>query len=169
MQQLEDGTITLLPLDASYADAFIRLANEPTISEAVNNPQPYEQRQFNDLLEQIAKQKKYFVWMISCDGSLCGAINSAARLNPHAFQGGYWIDPEWRGKGIGTKAQVLVRDFLINECEAIRIQALVEPSNMSSMRVLEKCGFEKEGLMRRFYPTLRRGLVDVLMYSYIAK
>jgi RimJ/RimL family protein N-acetyltransferase len=62
-----------------------------------------------------------------------------------------------------------VRDFLINECEAIRIQALVEPSNMSSMRVLEKCGFEKEGLMRRFYPTLRRGLVDVLMYSYIAK
>ncbi|MBX9726893.1 MAG: GNAT family N-acetyltransferase, partial [Rickettsiales bacterium] len=135
IKRLENGSIALLPLDVAHASEYIRLANEQTIAEAVNNPLPYERHHFDGLLEQISKNPRLFVWMIALDGIICGAINSSAMRSPQMFQGGYWIEPQFRGKGIGAKAQMLVRNFLVKECHAIRIQALVEPSNDPSIRV----------------------------------
>jgi ribosomal-protein-alanine N-acetyltransferase len=33
-----------------------------------------------------------------------------------------------------------------------RVQALVHPDNLASMAVLERLGFEREGLLRRYRP-----------------
>jgi RimJ/RimL family protein N-acetyltransferase len=63
----------------------------------------------------------------------------------------------------------MVRDFLITEKNAKRVQAVVEPSNAASIKVLEKCGYQNEGLLRRFYPSLDRDLIDVHMYAYLAE
>lgn len=89
--------------------------------------------------------------MIEHSGEICGVINTAPLRHTAIFQGGYWVNPAYWGKGIAPNALSLVKDFLLNELKAERIQAIVEPDNQPSIRVLEKCGYEREGLLRKFH------------------
>lgn len=156
-----------MPLTGLHAREYICLANEPSISARVNNPLPYEAKHFEELLAQIEANPLHFVWMIELDGKIVGVINSAAMRSKELFQGGYWVLPKFRGQKIAQRALMLVRDFLSKDCGALRIQALVEPDNTASIAVLEKCGYNHEGLLRKFYPSLSRGLVDVHMYAIV--
>jgi ribosomal-protein-alanine N-acetyltransferase len=48
-----------------------------------------------------------------------------------------------------------------------RVQATVEPCNAASQRVLEKLGFQREGLLRS-YTSYRGERGDVYLYSLLA-
>lgn len=70
-----------------------------------------------------------------------------------AFQSchlGYKLDEAHRGQGIMPMAVNLVVNYAFQELNLHRIEANVMPRNLPSLRVLEKCGFENEGLSR-FY------------------
>ncbi|WP_420490623.1 GNAT family N-acetyltransferase [Neobacillus drentensis] len=62
---------------------------------------------------------------------------------------GYSLDQAHNGKGYTTEAVKLVVDFGFNHLNLHRIVAGVMPTNIGSLRVLEKAGFEKEGLARK--------------------
>lgn len=162
---LENKNIRLIPLAESHERIFIELANIAEINARVNKPFPYTANHFSEHLATVNKSPNHFVWMIEQEGKLVGVINSAAGRHPKLFQGGYWVHPNAWGKGAASAALLLVKDFLLNECEAKRIQAVVEPHNAASIRVLEKCGYRQEGLLKQFYPSLKDDLLDVFMYA----
>lgn len=164
---LEAEGVSLIPLTAAHVDAYLQLANEPSIVERINNPLPYAREHFDLLLVDLAAKERFFVWMIMHQGMICGAINTASQGHKEKFQGGYWVDPAHRGKGIAVKALKRANDFLLDNMHATRIQAVVEPDNIASIRVLEKTGYEREALLKKYYPTRRRGLVDVCMYAIV--
>ncbi|MEO3923552.1 GNAT family protein [Micromonosporaceae bacterium B7E4] len=56
--------------------------------------------------------------------------------------------PEWRGQGIGWRAQALLCDYLFTHTPAERIQAGTHPENTAEQRALEKAGFRREGVLR---------------------
>ncbi|MEN3611424.1 GNAT family protein [Plantactinospora sp. ZYX-F-223] len=56
--------------------------------------------------------------------------------------------PEWRGQGIGWRAQAMLCDYLFTHTPAERIQAGTHPENAAEQRSLEKAGFRLEGVMR---------------------
>ncbi|MCW3818079.1 GNAT family N-acetyltransferase [Micromonospora sp. DR5-3] len=65
----------------------------------------------------------------------------------------YWeiaiaLLPEWRGRGIGWRAQALLCDYLFAHSPAQRIQAGTHPENLAEQRSLEKAGFQLEGVVR---------------------
>ncbi|WP_455383204.1 GNAT family N-acetyltransferase [Salinispira pacifica] len=62
---------------------------------------------------------------------------------------GYYLDAEQNGRGYATAAVKLALDFAFDELKLHRVEAGVMPHNSASMRVLEKCGFQKEGIARR--------------------
>lgn len=62
---------------------------------------------------------------------------------------GYVLDRDFNGKGIMTEAVKFVIDYAFNELSLHRIEAGVMPHNIGSIRVLEKAGFEKEGIARK--------------------
>lgn len=167
MKILESQDVKLVPLSAEHEAEFVRLANIPEINFRVNKPLLYTNTHFAEQLEKLQKSKSSFVWMIEQNAKIVGVINNASGRDPRVFQGGYWIDPDYWGKGAASTALVLVRDFLFNECGAERVQAVVEPDNPASIRVLEKCGYQREGLLKKFYPSVNRGLIDVLMYAVV--
>ncbi|HUX11589.1 MAG TPA: GNAT family protein [Spirochaetia bacterium] len=62
---------------------------------------------------------------------------------------GYFLDREQNGKGYTTEAVNLALRFAFGELKLHRVEAGVMPHNLASMRVLEKCGFQKEGIARK--------------------
>jgi ribosomal-protein-alanine N-acetyltransferase len=63
---------------------------------------------------------------------------------------GYFIDETHNGRGLATSAVRLVCKFGFEGAGLHRIQAGVMPRNASSARVLEKVGFRREGLAKRY-------------------
>ena len=167
MTILAQGNIRLTPLLPVHEDIFIRLANMPELNERINAPSPCDPSHFHAELARLHTRPSSFTWVIEYQHELVGIINNGLWRNSHIFQGGYWVEPTYWGKGIASSALLLVKDFLFHECHAERIQALVEPDNIASIRVLEKCGYVREGLLRQFYDSKRRGLIDVVMYAAV--
>jgi [ribosomal protein S5]-alanine N-acetyltransferase len=62
---------------------------------------------------------------------------------------GYSLDHDFNGKGIMSEAVKLVTDYGFQVLKLHRIEAGVMPHNIGSIRVLEKSGFEKEGIARK--------------------
>ena len=79
---------------------------------------------------------------------------------------GYKLLPEYTGRGIATEAVGRIADEAVRREGLHRIVAYVQPENIASVRVLEKCGFEFEGLARD-YAMLNGRWHDHAVYSRI--
>ncbi len=63
---------------------------------------------------------------------------------------GYKVDQRFNNLGIATEAIALSNRYLFEVWGLHRIEANIMPQNKASQRVVEKLGFEKEGLARQF-------------------
>ena len=63
---------------------------------------------------------------------------------------GYWIGAPFQKQGFMTEAVKAMAHYALTELKLHRIDAASLPENLASIRVLEKCGFQKEGLAREF-------------------
>lgn len=61
---------------------------------------------------------------------------------------GFWLLPEYWGKGIITEAMPPVCEYAFKQMDLHRIEAFVESENRDSKKVLQKFGFVHEGCMR---------------------
>jgi RimJ/RimL family protein N-acetyltransferase len=68
---------------------------------------------------------------------------------------GYWLGRDFWRKGYSTEAMRLMLNFAFTELDLARVYAMVHEKNAASMRLLEKCGFVREGVWRK--ATLRDG------------
>ncbi|WJH37287.1 GNAT family N-acetyltransferase [Paenibacillus sp. CC-CFT747] len=80
---------------------------------------------------------------------------------------GYCLDERHNGKGLMTEAVSQVLDFAFREAGLHRIEAGAKPSNPGSLRVLEKAGFQKEGLARQNVK-INGKWEDHVMYAILA-
>lgn len=76
-------------------------------------------------------------------------LSEVVRDNLQTCWIGYFLDHLHNGKGIMTAAVKMVVDYAFEELQFHRLEAGVMPHNIGSIRVLEKAGFEREGLARK--------------------
>ena len=62
----------------------------------------------------------------------------------------YWLDEARNGHGLATRAVGALVEIAFGELELHRLEAGTLVDNLASQRVLEKNGFERYGLARRF-------------------
>ncbi|KAK3011264.1 hypothetical protein RJ639_010615 [Escallonia herrerae] len=81
---------------------------------------------------------------------------------------GYAIAAKYWGQGITTKAvKIAVSNVFIDLPDVVRLQAFVYMDNLASQKVLEKSGFMKEGLLRK-YSYIKGNIKDSLVYSFLS-
>ncbi len=83
-----------------------------------------------------------------------------------AVELGYWLFADARGRGVATRAvNALAEHAFANG--VYRVDAVVRVGNVTSERVLERAGFVREGVKRRY---LRHGgeRVDATLFSRLA-
>jgi RimJ/RimL family protein N-acetyltransferase len=81
---------------------------------------------------------------------------------------GYVLGSKYWGKGITTCAVKQVVKVVFSEFSHLeRLEALVDVENVGSQRVLEKAGFQKEGVLRKYL--IRKGKSrDTIMFSLLS-
>lgn len=103
--------------------------------------------------EDMAADRAYpFLVFRENDGELLGGVTLAnvRRGIVQAGTLGYWIGEPFANRGVMTKALRTLLPSLFGELNLHRIDAACIPDNTASVRVLEKCGFVREGMARRY-------------------
>jgi len=80
---------------------------------------------------------------------------------------GYWLGEPYWGRGLATAAARALAGVLMAQRRFARLQAPVFAGNAASMRVLEKAGFVREGVLRQSV-TKDGALMDSVMYARTA-
>ncbi|KAJ7954862.1 Acetyltransferase (GNAT) domain protein [Quillaja saponaria] len=81
---------------------------------------------------------------------------------------GYHLASKHWSKGIATQAVKLVAKTIFHEWSHLeRLEAFVDVENVGSQRVLEKAGFKKEGVLRKFF-ILKGKTRDFFMFSLLS-
>lgn len=90
-------------------------------------------------------------------------------INPkiEALSLAFMLNREYIGKGYATAALNCVTDYLFNYIEVHRLQAYVMPNNLRSQRLLERCGFIKEGTIRDGFYWPDKGIIDLDLYAML--
>jgi RimJ/RimL family protein N-acetyltransferase len=105
---------------------------------------------------------------VEVDGRLVGEVDARQpkqAMPPGVYEIGIGIfADDDHSKGIGTETFALLTDLLFAEHEAERVQASTWVENTAMRRVLEKLGYQYEGIMRGFMPS-PRGRDDYAMYG----
>jgi RimJ/RimL family protein N-acetyltransferase len=79
---------------------------------------------------------------------------------------GYWLGEPFWGRGIATRAVTESSEWAFSSYKAVRIFATVFSHNTASIRVLEKSGFTREGVLRR--SAIKNGtILDQIMYAKV--
>ncbi len=110
-------------------------------------------RRLRHYADDIAADRVYpFLIFREADGALLGGVTLAnvRRGIVQAGTLGYWVGEPFAGRGYMTAALRVLLPSLFGELHLHRIEAACIPTNAASIRVLEKCGFVREGLARRY-------------------
>lgn len=90
----------------------------------------------------------------------CAALTPASRLNPLAFEIGYWVSSKHQGKGIGTIAAKILTVVGFQYFEANRMSITCNPENIASSKIIKKCGYQYEGVLRNFDAKATQEIID---------
>ncbi|MEO8149125.1 MAG: GNAT family protein [Bacteroidia bacterium] len=84
----------------------------------------------------------------------------------HKEEIGYWMGKPFRGNGITTAAVKKFTDYLFSNRKYIRIEAQTYMHNTASQKVLEKAGFEFEGILKKNF--VKKGVyIDNRLFAKI--
>jgi len=111
-----------------------------------------------------------FVIVETATGRLSGGVtlSNVRRGVTQAASLGYWLGVDCTGRGIMTRSVNAVLSFAFDELGLHRIEAACMPENRSSIGVLERCGFQREGLARK-YLKINGAWHDHVMFSLLAE
>jgi ribosomal-protein-alanine N-acetyltransferase len=93
-----------------------------------------------------------FLIFENATGNLAGGISigNIRRGVSQSGQIGYWMGARYAGRGMMGEALGLVIPFAFGTLRLHRVEAACIPGNDRSVRVLEKAGFQREGLLRSY-------------------
>lgn len=119
---------------------------------------------------KLAEQREFFTFVIldNITGHIIGSV-FIKNLDWNIPKGemGYFVDKDYEGKGIITKAASLITDFCFSTLGLNKVFMRIAQDNISSMRVAEKNNFQAEGILRRDFKTSEGKLIDVVYYGIL--
>lgn len=151
--ELKSGDIVLRALRLSDAKRLSELADNEKISRNLRDgfPNPYTLTAAENFLAKFTNQDPLTFFGIDYNGEYVGNISLIPCEDIYRMSAeiGYFIGEPYWNKGIVTTAVKLIIDYGFNHLGIVRIQTGIFEYNTASQRVLEKCGFVKEGVFRK--------------------
>lgn len=154
------------------ADDLSQILNNRNILNNLRDgiPYPYTKKDAEEFITAMlsADKTKTFAFAITVGDKVVGSIGVFRCENIHfrTAEMGYYIGEPYWGRGLGTSAVRQVCSYIFEHTDIIRIFAEPFAYNTASCHVLEKAGFQFEGVLRN--NAVKNGKVlDMKMYSLI--
>jgi RimJ/RimL family protein N-acetyltransferase len=144
---------------SSDKDALIEHLNDRDIYDrTLRIPSPYTDASADEWLALVAKITKQQGQPVQFairtpDESLIGGcgFDGFQVGKSHRAEVGYWLAKPYWGRSIMTAVVQRVCQHAFEEFGLVKISAHVFTFNRASARVLEKCGFQEEGFLRKHF------------------
>lgn len=171
---LETKRLLLRRLENSDVKEVFALRSNPSTMKFIPRPLVTNDE---EALEHIAminskiENHEGINWAITIKGNpkLIGIIGHF-RIQPQNYRAeiGYMILPEYHGQGIVTEAIKEVVRYGFEAMHLHSIEAIIDPNNLASARVLQKNGFVKEAhiLENEFFDGK---FIDTVIYSLLKR
>lgn len=148
--------VSLTPLDTRWTDAVAALVADPEVLRFTRIPEPPPIGFASTWIESYDKGR--------ADGTRAGfaAVDGAGTFvglglgvdidrEGAEAELGYIVTSQARGQGVGTAILRLLTDWGFAELEAKRLFLVIDVSNHASQRIAERCGYQREGVMRSIH------------------
>ncbi len=162
--------VKIRPQKVSEAKRFYEILNNPNfIFLKIRMKSIKDEITF--MKKNAEKRRKNFEhnYTIFFNEKIAGAIGM--KINQHRpFIGeiGYFIDEKYWGKGIATLAVKKLEKIGFSKLKLKRIEIVMNIKHLASEKVAIKCGYRKEGIMKKSIETDGR-LFDAYLYTKIKR
>jgi len=168
--RLDCGVCIVRDWRADDKASLVRAANNRNVWRNLRNifPHPYTDADAEFWLGFVKKMAPPTHWAIEVGGQAVGGIGFSIGEDVHIKSAhfGYWLGEAYWGRGIMSAAARATADHALANFDVVRLEAPVFAWNPASMRVLEKSGFVREGVLRR--SVLKDGeLIDSMLYARV--
>ncbi|KAK4854961.1 hypothetical protein QYF36_002780 [Acer negundo] len=165
----EFSNISLRPLDLSDIDDFMVWATDDKVTRFCSG-EPYTSKEKG--LDYIKNKVLPHPWYkaICLDNRPIGTISVTENSGNERCRSelGYVLASKYWGKGIATRAVKMVAETIFDEWPHLeRLEALVDVENVGSQKVLQKAGFLKEGVLRKYFIQMGKAR-DMVMFSLLS-
>ncbi|BCJ70880.1 hypothetical protein CS0771_04240 [Catellatospora sp. IY07-71] len=171
--ELTDGAVRLRRLGPGDAEALFALSQLPEVRRSnIGGPSTLDGVRERCALaesEWLAGVRAVCAIVDAATGEFAGDIGLFYQ-EPFLRQAimGYSLRPEFRGRGLASRAARLLSDWAMADAGVIRVVAGTFPYNDASRRVLERAGFEREGYRTARLPGPDGTRIDDIEYVRIA-
>jgi UDP-4-amino-4,6-dideoxy-N-acetyl-beta-L-altrosamine N-acetyltransferase len=162
--------ITIIPLKKRYLEFLRRVRNHPEINKYLYKDVKISKKAQEKWYKNCYLKDKTYLIFIAFDDKIpigYGQINHIDRING-SCEVGFCLSPEMQGKGYGEFLVKKIIDYAIKKLNLHRICLEVFVTNERAIKLYEKCGFEKEGILKdKIFK--HNKFHDVLVMSIIVK
>ena len=149
-------------------EIFLGFVNQPEFLYYANKEKRTLEEEIKSLenISEKYKNLEYYNWLITLKdtGNIIGSIKLHIDSHNDSVEFNYAIDNRYTGNGYMTEALIKIKDFALNEIKVNRFQGGCAIENIASRRVMEKCGMNFEGTLKK-YLKLKDGYHDMHMFS----
>ena len=141
--------VVLRPWELSDAERFYEILNNDAFVYFPVRPKTLDE-EYAYLKQHIdSPTSRQYNFTVLYKGLIIGSVGIKLDFHrPHIGEIGYFIDEMYWGKGIACEAVKLLEAYGWNTLKLHRLEVFMRPENTASVRVAEKCGYRKEGLMK---------------------
>ena len=168
--ELHCGICLVRPWRESDAAAITPHANDRDVWLNLRDrfPHPYRTADAVEYIRSVASQRPLVSFVIVVGDDPAGGIGLrlGEDIERRSAEIGYWIGRAYWGRGITTAAVRAVTTYAFASLDLLRVFALPFTDNAASVRVLEKAGYVREGLLRS--SAIKAGQVrDQYLYAVV--
>ncbi|MBL8680697.1 MAG: GNAT family N-acetyltransferase [Myxococcales bacterium] len=147
-----DGVV-LRPFRIGDERSLVAHANDAEVARFLRDrfPHPYTDEDARAWVEFNRELRPTSNFAIAVGGEVIGGAGFVFGDDVHRFSAevGYWLGRAHWGRGIATRSLRALTAYGFERHGMVRLFAGVFEGNEASARVLEKCGYTKEGVARR--------------------
>ena len=159
---LETARLRLRPFCLRDVDDVLVYTTDLEWARYLPVPQPYTQADAEKFIagQVLLDRKVHLAWAIVHAGAVIGGINLRFHFDHHVGEMGYSIARRYWGQGLATEAAHAVMEAAFAAYASLnRLRAMADARNIGSLRVMEKLGMVREGVLRQ-NRLVRREFID---------
>jgi [ribosomal protein S5]-alanine N-acetyltransferase len=164
---LESARLRLRPGMAADAEALHpAFADDELMRWWSNAPHVSIEQTRADLAQHASDWRRWIITLKEDDCAI-GFVAAGEKRQGNVSEIGYLLRREYWGTGIAAEAVTCLIDQLFGEGQR-RVFADTDPDNTASRRLLERLGFQLEGVLRAEWET-HIGVRDTTLYGLLRK